>query len=102
MYLNKAAVATAKKVQKKDSKAAKWIASDALRELTSKKVLEQTREKRRQYLMRKCQSSSRSNLHMSFDVIDQLKLNSNFDTVLCGRLVRNFCPFPEQASQQFP
>jgi 3-methyladenine DNA glycosylase AlkD len=46
-YLNKAAVATAEKVQKKDSKAAKWIAADALRELMSKKMLEQLAKKER-------------------------------------------------------
>jgi 3-methyladenine DNA glycosylase AlkD len=36
--LNKAAVETAKKILKIDSKAAKWVASDALRELTDEKV----------------------------------------------------------------
>ena len=46
-YLNKAAVSTAKKIQKKDSKAAKWIATDALRELTGEKVLEQLAKKER-------------------------------------------------------
>jgi 3-methyladenine DNA glycosylase AlkD len=38
--LHKAAIETAKSVQKKNSRAAKWIASDALRELTSVKVKE--------------------------------------------------------------
>jgi len=33
--LNKIAIQTAKEIQKIDSKSAKWIASDALRELTS-------------------------------------------------------------------
>jgi 3-methyladenine DNA glycosylase AlkD len=36
--LNKAAVETAKEILKIDSKAAKWVASDALRELTDEKV----------------------------------------------------------------
>src|SRR3990170_2997047 len=36
--LNKEAIKTAKEIQKIDSKPAKWIASDALRELTSKAV----------------------------------------------------------------
>jgi 3-methyladenine DNA glycosylase AlkD len=36
--LNKLAIKTAKEIQKLDSKSAKWIASDALRELTGEKV----------------------------------------------------------------
>jgi 3-methyladenine DNA glycosylase AlkD len=36
--LNRAAVATAEEIQKMDSKSARWIASDALRELTSEAV----------------------------------------------------------------
>jgi len=36
--LNKEAVKTAKEIQKMDSKSAKWIASDAIRELTSKPI----------------------------------------------------------------
>jgi len=36
--LNKKAIKTAKEIQKIDSKSAKWIASDALRELTSDKI----------------------------------------------------------------
>lgn len=36
--LNKKAIACAKQIQKMDSKSAKWIAADALRELTSKAV----------------------------------------------------------------
>ena len=36
--LNKIAIQTAKEIQKIDSKSAKWIASDALRELTSEAV----------------------------------------------------------------
>jgi 3-methyladenine DNA glycosylase AlkD len=42
--LNKAAVSTALKVQKIDSSAAKWVASDALRELKSAQVLKRLRE----------------------------------------------------------
>jgi 3-methyladenine DNA glycosylase AlkD len=36
--MNKKAIAMAKEIQKIDSKTAKWIASDAIRELTSEKV----------------------------------------------------------------
>jgi 3-methyladenine DNA glycosylase AlkD len=36
--LNKLAIKTAKEIQKLDSKSAKWIASDAIRELTGEKV----------------------------------------------------------------
>ena len=36
--LNKEAIKTAKEIQKIDSKSARWIAKDALRELTSEKV----------------------------------------------------------------
>jgi 3-methyladenine DNA glycosylase AlkD len=43
--LNKLAVRTAEKVRARDTKAARWIAADALRELTSQKV--QARLKRR-------------------------------------------------------
>lgn len=38
MNLNRAAIETAKEIQGIDSKAAKWIASDALRELTDEKT----------------------------------------------------------------
>ena len=38
LNLNGMAIKTAKEIQKIDSKPAKWIASDALRELTSKKI----------------------------------------------------------------
>lgn len=38
--LNKEAIKTAREIKKIDSKAAKWIASDALRELTSPKIQE--------------------------------------------------------------
>jgi 3-methyladenine DNA glycosylase AlkD len=41
--LNKKAIETAKEIQKIDSKPAKWIASDALRELTSKVVQKKIR-----------------------------------------------------------
>jgi 3-methyladenine DNA glycosylase AlkD len=38
LELNELAVATAERIKQQDSKAARWIASDALRELTSEKV----------------------------------------------------------------
>ena len=38
MNLNKKAIKTAKEIQKIDSKSSKWIATDAIRELTSEKV----------------------------------------------------------------
>ncbi|MGB7624048.1 MAG: DNA alkylation repair protein [Terriglobia bacterium] len=38
--LNKAAIRLARKIQKIDSRSARWIAADALRELTSRKVQE--------------------------------------------------------------
>jgi len=41
--LNKAAIKTAKKIQGIDSKSARWIASDALRELTSEAVQKRLR-----------------------------------------------------------
>ena len=44
LKLNEAAVSTALKIQKIDSGAAKWIASDALRELKSPQVLKRLRE----------------------------------------------------------
>jgi len=44
LKLNKAAVSTALKIQKIDSGAAKWIASDALRELKSPQVVKRLRE----------------------------------------------------------
>jgi len=43
LNLNRKAIETAKEVQKMDSKSAKWIASDAIRELTSKDVQERLR-----------------------------------------------------------
>ena len=42
--LNKIAIQTAKEIQKIDSKSAKWIASDALRELTSEAVRKRLRK----------------------------------------------------------
>lgn len=39
VYLNKEALKVAKEVQALDSKAAKWIAADAIRELTNPKIL---------------------------------------------------------------
>lgn len=44
LSLNKAAISTALKIQKLESGAAKWIASDALRELKSPQVLKRLRE----------------------------------------------------------
>jgi len=44
LYLNKQAVATAREIQKIDSGAARWIASDAIRELTSRAVQKRLRE----------------------------------------------------------
>lgn len=44
--LNKAAIETAKEIQMMDSKSSKWIASDALRELTSKAIQEKLKRKR--------------------------------------------------------
>jgi 3-methyladenine DNA glycosylase AlkD len=42
-YLNRMAIKTAKEIQGIDSKAAKWIASDAIRELTSEAVQKRLR-----------------------------------------------------------
>ena len=44
--LNKKAIKIAKEIKKTDSKSAKWIASDALRELTSDKVQKRLKAKR--------------------------------------------------------
>ena len=44
LKLNKAALSTALKIQKMESGAAKWVASDALRELKSPQVLKRLRE----------------------------------------------------------
>jgi hypothetical protein len=43
--LNRAAVSTALKIQKMESGASKWIASDALRELKNPEVLKRLRER---------------------------------------------------------
>jgi 3-methyladenine DNA glycosylase AlkD len=43
--LNKAAIQTAKMISEKGSKNAKWIASDAIRELTSDKIIEKLNRK---------------------------------------------------------
>jgi 3-methyladenine DNA glycosylase AlkD len=45
--LNGRAIATAREIQKLDSKAARWIASDALRELTSEAVQVRLKEQAR-------------------------------------------------------
>jgi len=47
LNLNKKAIEVAREIQKKDSKTARWIARDALRELTSKKVQERLKKKGR-------------------------------------------------------
>lgn len=44
VHLNKKAIKTAKEIQKMDSKSARWIASDALRELTSDKIQKRLRK----------------------------------------------------------
>jgi 3-methyladenine DNA glycosylase AlkD len=46
LNLNKKAIETAKEIQTKDSQSAKWIASDALRELTSEKIQKRLSKKR--------------------------------------------------------
>ncbi|MCX9010016.1 MAG: DNA alkylation repair protein [Candidatus Methanoperedens sp.] len=43
LNLNRAAIETAKEIQRIDSKAARWIASDALRELTDEKTRKRVR-----------------------------------------------------------
>ncbi len=43
-FLNKKAIECALNIQKIDSKSAKWIALDALKELQSPKVLERIKE----------------------------------------------------------
>jgi 3-methyladenine DNA glycosylase AlkD len=45
LALNKEAVVLAKRIQKMDSKSAKWIASDAFRELTNEKTLQRLKKK---------------------------------------------------------
>jgi 3-methyladenine DNA glycosylase AlkD len=46
LKLNRAAISTALKIQKMESGSAKWIASDALRELKDPKVLKRLRERK--------------------------------------------------------
>jgi len=45
LNLNKRAIVIAKEIQKIDSKSVRWIASDALRELTSEKIQERLKKK---------------------------------------------------------
>ncbi len=45
LTLNKIAINTAQDIHKMDSKSARWIASDAIRELTSKKIQERLEKK---------------------------------------------------------
>lgn len=47
LNLNRAAVETAKELQKTDSKTAKWVASDALRELTNEKIRKRLKDNNR-------------------------------------------------------
>jgi 3-methyladenine DNA glycosylase AlkD len=47
LYLNKAALVTAKEMQKMDSKSARWIATDAIRELTSQKLIQRLERKKK-------------------------------------------------------
>ncbi len=46
LSLNKEAIETAREIQKMDSTSAKWIASDAIRELTSEAILERLKGKK--------------------------------------------------------
>ncbi|MBS7630631.1 DNA alkylation repair protein, partial [Candidatus Bathyarchaeota archaeon] len=45
LNLNKKAIETAKEIQKIDSRSAQWIASDAIRELTSEAVQKRLQER---------------------------------------------------------
>lgn len=45
LYLNKLAVETAERIKTRNTKAARWIAADALRELTNEKTLARIRQK---------------------------------------------------------
>ena len=47
LHLNKAALMTAKEMQKMDSKSARWIASDAIRELTNQKLIQRLERKKK-------------------------------------------------------
>lgn len=46
LHLNKLAIETAKKIKSRNTKSARWIASDALRELQNEKTLERLRKKK--------------------------------------------------------
>jgi len=46
LNLNKAAIKTAKEIQKIDSNTARWIAADALRELTSDIVMKRLKDRK--------------------------------------------------------
>ena len=48
LNLNKKALETAKEIQEIDSKSAKWVASDAIRELTSQAILDRLQAKNHQ------------------------------------------------------
>ncbi|MFX0163005.1 MAG: DNA alkylation repair protein [Candidatus Hodarchaeota archaeon] len=45
LNLNKKAIETAKEIQKMNSKSAKWVASEAIRELTSEAIQKRLRRK---------------------------------------------------------
>jgi 3-methyladenine DNA glycosylase AlkD len=45
LYLNKAAILCAERIRQQDSRAARWIAADALRELKSDAVQKRLRKK---------------------------------------------------------
>ena len=45
LYLNKLAIETGERIRMQNTKSARWIAADALRELTSDKVIERLRRK---------------------------------------------------------
>lgn len=49
LNLNKLAVETAKKIKARNTRSARWIAADALRELTNEKTLERVRKKSKLY-----------------------------------------------------
>jgi 3-methyladenine DNA glycosylase AlkD len=48
LSLNKSAIKTAKEIQKMNSSSARWIASDAIRELTSEKVQQRLERKKKE------------------------------------------------------
>ena len=47
LYLNKLAIETGDRIRGQDTKSARWIAADALRELTSEKVLDRLQRRMR-------------------------------------------------------